>query len=125
MKALSEPAKDAVMDAAPSYFTQKPVDHPNPLLPPEEKEEYVTGWPLRSLHKWFSKAPPNRKDTVSSPRTSHASSSSPSTLQWIGPNSPASPACDVDGFRKRQGKNILPVSGRCKLTQVMDQRAAP
>lgn len=113
------------MHAAPSYFTQKPVDPPQPLTSPEEKEEYGTDWPLKNLHKWFSKAPQNRKDTLSSLRTSHASTSSSTTPQWIGPNSPASPACDVDGYRKRQGKDVLPTSDKCKLTQVMNQCAAP
>lgn len=106
------------MDAAPSYFTQKPVDPPQPLTPPKEKEEYVSDWPLRSLRKWLSKAPKNLKDKLSSPQTSHASTSSPNTFQWIGPNSPVSPAGGIDNYRTSQGKNILPASDTCRLTRL-------
>lgn len=96
------------MDSEPSYFTQKPVEPPQPLTPLEEKEEHDSIWPLRSLRKWLSKPPRNRKDTPSSARTSHASTSRTSTLQWIGPNSPVSPAGGVDDYKKRQGKISFP-----------------
>lgn len=85
------------MDAAPSYFTQKPVDPPQPLTSPKEKEEYISDWPLKSLRNWFSNAPKNRKDKAPSPRTSHTSTSSSNPLPvdyspslstnsvWVGP----------------------------------------
>lgn len=96
------------MNAEPSYFTQKPVEPPQPLTSLEEKEEHDSIWPLRSLRKWLSKPPRNRKDTPSSARTSHASTSRTSTLQWVGPSSPVSPAGDVDDYKKAQGKIFFP-----------------
>lgn len=96
------------MDAEPSYFTQKPVEPPRPLTPLEEKEEHDSIWPLRSLRKWLSKPPKTRKNTPSSARTSQASTSRTSTLQWIGTNSPVSPTVGVDGYKKSQGKIFFP-----------------
>lgn len=103
-EALPDPAKEITVDAEPSYFTQKPVEPPQALTPLEEKEEHDSIWPLRSLRKWLSKPPKNHKDTPSSARTSQASTSRTSTLQWIGPNSPVSPASGIVDHRKSQGK---------------------
>ncbi|KAH8764293.1 hypothetical protein F5883DRAFT_645815 [Diaporthe sp. PMI_573] len=87
-EALPEPTGYAAEEAAPSYFTQKPIEPPQALTPPEEKEEYGISRPLKSLRKWFSKVPQNREYTRSSPPTSRTSSSTSDTPKWIAPKSP-------------------------------------
>lgn len=121
--ALPEPTQDATVEAAPSYFAQKSVEPPQALTPPEEKEEQQTNGPLKSLRKWFSKVPQNRKDSRSSPPTSRTSASSSGIHKWIAPKSPASPVGGIDGCRKHQGKSVVPTRCRRELTCVRDQRA--
>lgn len=106
--ASPESTQDATVEAAPSYFTQKSVEPTRALTPTEEKEEEQTNGPLKSLRKWFSKVPQNRKDSRSSPRTSRTSASSSGIHKWIAPKSPISPAGGIDGCKKHQGKNIVP-----------------
>lgn len=118
MEALPEPALGTAVDAAPSYFTQRPVYPSRPTTPPEDKEEHATIWPLRSLRRWFSKAPKIRKDTLSSPSTSRTSASSPNTHKWIAPSSPVSPADGIGGCTKHEGKNGFRIINGCKLTRV-------
>lgn len=120
--AFTEPTQDATVEAAPSYFTQKSVEPRRDLTPPKEKEDQETNGPLKSLRKWFSKVPQNRKDSRSSPPTSRTSASSSSTYKWIAPKSSVSPAGGIDGCRKHQGKNIVPARCRRELTCAREQR---
>lgn len=116
MEILPDPTKDIVVDAVHSYFTQKPVGLAQPLTPAEEKGEDHTNGPLRRVRKWIRKAPPIREDTQVSSRTSRTSASSSNTHTRIEPDSPASPAGGIDGYSKRQGKNLLHGDDSCKLT---------
>ncbi|KAK2613646.1 hypothetical protein N8I77_000546 [Diaporthe amygdali] len=104
-------AKDPNVDAALSYFTQKPIDPSQPLTPLEEKEDddHNSG-PLKSLRRWLRKAPQNRQNMQSSTRTSRTSASSSNNHMWMEQNIPHSLAGGTAGCTKHHGKYIVPAS---------------